>query len=179
MTFRVIKTSYIYHFNCSVKDRVESFGKRVPLMFMTEKISNAISCLHGLWCNNDFFRHLSYKSKILSFDIFFLQDHQSLQLTWKKMVGCKVQFPFLLEQCTVIVYFYRRTKSKNIISYQSCDYQKDRYCPQNTYRTKFTDEPSEYMQFDWSEQLVNSTYVEKLPNRGYTLKVYANNSECS
>lgn len=95
------------------------------------------------------------------------------------MVGCKVQFPFLLEQCTVIVYFYRRTKSKNIISYQSCDYQKDRYCPQNTYRTKFTDEPSEYMQFDWSEQLVDSTYVEKLPNRGYTLKVYANNSECS
>ncbi|XP_034305350.2 uncharacterized protein [Magallana gigas] len=69
-----------------------------------------------------------------------------------------------------------RTKTKNIISYQSCDYQKDRYCPQNTYRTKFTDEPSEYMQFDWSEHLVNSSHVEKLPNRGYTLKVYANNN---
>lgn len=76
-------------------------------------------------------------------------------------------------------FFYRRTKTKNIISYQSCDYQKDRYCPQNTYRTKFTDEPSEYMQFDWSEHLVNSSHVEKLPNRGYTLKVYANNSECT
>lgn len=94
------------------------------------------------------------------------------------MVGCKVRLPFLLEQYTVIV-FYRRTKTKNIISYQSCDYQKDRYCPQNTYRTKFTDEPSENMQFDWSEQLVNFSSVEKLPNRGYTLKVYANNSECS
>ena len=74
-------------------------------------------------------------------------------------------------------FFYllcRRTKTKNIISYQACDYQVDRYCPQSTHRTKYTGEPYEYMQFDWS--VSNTSSVELLPNRGYTLKVYANNS---
>ncbi|XP_061178427.1 uncharacterized protein LOC133187072 [Saccostrea echinata] len=69
-----------------------------------------------------------------------------------------------------------RSKTKNIISYQACDYLTDRYCPQNTYRTQFTEDPYEYMQFDWSEQFPNSTAVEKLTNRGYTIKVYANNN---
>ena len=68
----------------------------------------------------------------------------------------------------------RRTKTKNIISYQACDYQVDRYCPQSTHRTKYTGEPYEYMQFDWS--VSNASSVELLPNRGYTLRVYANNS---
>ncbi|XP_062613824.1 uncharacterized protein LOC134275572 [Saccostrea cucullata] len=69
-----------------------------------------------------------------------------------------------------------RSKTKNIISYQACDYLTDRYCPQNTYRTQLIEDPYEYMQFDWSEQFPNSTAVEKLINRGYTLKIYANNN---
>ncbi|XP_055998078.1 uncharacterized protein LOC125648022 isoform X2 [Ostrea edulis] len=69
-----------------------------------------------------------------------------------------------------------RTAAKNIVSYQACDYLTDRYCPQNTYRTQYTDDPYEYMQMDWSAQASNTSTVEKLTNRGYTLKVYANNN---
>ncbi|XP_062595379.1 uncharacterized protein LOC134256717 [Saccostrea cucullata] len=71
-----------------------------------------------------------------------------------------------------------RVSTQNIISYQPCDLLKDRFCPQNIYATIQSDDIYEYMQFDWSARYDNETNenVTKLTNRGYTLKVYANNN---
>ncbi|XP_061178426.1 uncharacterized protein LOC133187071 [Saccostrea echinata] len=71
-----------------------------------------------------------------------------------------------------------RVSERNIISYRACTYSTDRFCPQNIYRTQYKDNPYEYMLFDWSESLANasSSTVEKLSERGYTIKVYANNN---
>ncbi|XP_061165097.1 uncharacterized protein LOC133174071 [Saccostrea echinata] len=71
-----------------------------------------------------------------------------------------------------------RVSTQNIISYQPCDLLKDRFCPQNIYATIQSDDIYEYMQFDWSVRYDNETNenVTQLTNRGYTLKVYANNN---
>ncbi|XP_048778822.2 uncharacterized protein LOC125682357 isoform X2 [Ostrea edulis] len=71
-----------------------------------------------------------------------------------------------------------RVATQNIISYQACNILTDRFCPQNVYATIQSDDIYEYMQFDWSVRYDNATNtnVTKITNRGYTLKVYANNN---
>lgn len=91
-------------------------------------------------------------------------------------------FNFFSFELSVLYMFcdtFRRVATQNIISYQACNILTDRFCPQNVYATIQSDDIYEYMQFDWSVRYDNATNtnVTKITNRGYTLKVYANNSE--